>query len=47
MNVNPSDNSIAQLFEQTLSGERRCLGKLLSIIEKGGEPADNVAGLAH
>jgi len=45
--VNPSDNSIAQLFEQTLSGERRCLGKLLSIIEKGGEPADNVAGLAH
>ena len=45
--MNPSDNSIAQLFEQTLSGERRCLGKLLSIIEKGGEPADNVAGLAH
>ena len=45
--MNPSDNSIPQLFEQTLSGERRCLGKLLSIIEKGGEPADNVAGLAH
>ena len=42
-----SDNSIPQLFEQTLSGERRSLGKLLSIIEKGGEPADDVAGLAH
>ena len=41
------DHSIPQLFEQTLAGERRCLGKLLSIIEKGGDPADIVAGLAH
>ena len=45
--MDPSDNSITQLFEQTLAGQRRCLGKLLSIIEKGGEPADIVAGLAH
>ncbi len=45
--MSSSDNSISQLFEETLSGERRSLGKLLSVIEHGGEQADIVAGLAH
>ena len=41
------NETIPQLFNGALSGERRCLGKLLSIVEKGGERADTVAGLAH
>ncbi len=45
--MSSSDNSISQLFEKTLSGERRSLGKLLTVIEQGGERADIVAGLAH
>jgi len=47
VNVDATDNSISHLFETAVSGERRSLGKLLTIIERGGEPADIVAGLAH
>tara|TARA_E500000331_G_scaffold85461_2_gene80963 strand:+ start:2280 stop:3254 length:975 start_codon:yes stop_codon:yes gene_type:complete len=45
--VRTLNETIPQLFNGALSGERRCLGKLLSIVEKGGERADMVAGLAH
>ena len=47
IDVGSSDNSISQLFEETLSGERRSLGRLLTLIEHGGEQADIIAGLAH
>ena len=42
-----SKETIPQLFEAALSGERRSLGKLLTLVERGGETADVVAGLAH
>ena len=42
-----SKETIPQLFEAALSGERRSLGKLLTLVERGGETADAVAGLAH
>ncbi|MDP6144402.1 MAG: methylmalonyl Co-A mutase-associated GTPase MeaB [Acidimicrobiales bacterium] len=45
--MNSSQEPIPQLFKSALSGERRSLGKLLTIIERGGETADTVAGLAH
>ncbi len=40
-------SDISQLFNRALSGERRSLGKLLSLIERGGDEADGIAGLAH
>ena len=47
IDVSTSEESIDHLFNDTLSGKRRSLGKLLSIVEYGGDQADVVAGLAH
>ena len=35
------------LLEQACAGERRALGRLLSIVERGGEPAAELAELVH
>ena len=36
-----------ELLERAAEGERRALGRLLSLVEAGGEPADEVAELVH
>ena len=36
-----------ELLERAVTGERRALGRLLSMVEQGGEPADEIAELAH
>lgn len=41
-----SDSSI-ELFESAVKGERRSLGRLLTSIERGGNEAEIIAGLAH
>ena len=38
---------IGELLERAASGERRALGRLLSLVERGGEAADEIAELAH
>ena len=35
------------LFQSAVKGERRSLGKLLTAIERGGDQAEIIAGLAH
>ena len=35
------------LFARARDGERRAVGRLLSIVEVGGDPADTLAALAH
>ncbi len=41
------NSDIGELFERATSGERRAVGRLLSIVEGGGAPADQVARLGH
>jgi LAO/AO transport system kinase len=36
-----------ELLERAVGGERRALGRLLSLAERGGEPADEIAELVH
>ena len=36
-----------ELLERGVGGERRALGRLLSLVEKGGEPADELDELVH
>ena len=36
-----------ELLERAVGGERRALGRLLSLVERGGEPADEIAELVH
>ncbi len=38
---------ISQLLERAVTGERRALGRLLSLVEQGGEPADGIAEIVH
>ena len=35
------------LLERALAGERRALGRLLSLVEHGGAPADEIAEMVH
>ena len=42
-----SNSSSTELFERAIKGERRSLGKLLTTIERGGNEAEFIAGLAH
>ena len=42
-----SNSSSTELFERAIKGERRSLGKLLTTIERGGDEAEIIAGLAH
>ena len=37
----------SELFQRALDGERRALGRLLTLVERGGEAADQVTELAH
>lgn len=39
--------SVAELYDAARSGERRALGRLLSVVERGGPDADVVSELAH
>ena len=36
-----------ELLERAVDGQRRALGRLLSLVEQGGEPADEIAELVH
>ena len=42
-----SSDSSKELFERAVKGERRSLGRLLTSIERGGNEAEIIAGLAH
>lgn len=44
MAADPS--KISEYFERAMTGHRRSLGRLLSIIERGGAPADEITELA-
>lgn len=39
--------SVAEIFERARNGERRALGRLLSLVERGGPEADEITELAH
>ena len=39
--------STPDLFAEALDGSRRALGRLLTLVERGGETADEVTALAH
>ena len=40
-------NGAEELLERACGGERRALGRLLSIVERGGRPAEELAELVH
>ena len=40
-------NEIGQLLERAVEGERRALGRLLTLVEAGGTTADELAELVH
>ena len=42
-----SSDAATALFKSAVKGERRSLGKLLTAIERGGDQAEIIAGLAH
>ncbi len=37
----------AEIYERAVGGDRRALGRLLSMVERGGTPADEITELAH
>ena len=39
--------STPELVERAVGGDRRAIGRLLTLIERGGEPADEIADLTH
>ena len=39
--------SIPELYAEARAGDRRALGRLLTVVERGGEGADEVSELAH
>lgn len=49
MTRDPSSETgtISQLLERAARGERRALGRALSLVERGGAPADEIAELVH
>lgn len=40
-------SEIGELLDRAVGGERRALGRLLSHLERGGQPADEIADLVH
>ena len=40
-------STTSELLERAAEGERRAVGRLLSLVEAGGEPADEIAELVH
>ena len=45
--MNLRDLSADEIFEQSLEGDRRALGRMLTFIEQAGDNADRIAELAH
>lgn len=43
----PTDSSVARLFDEARSGSRVALARLLTMVERGGAPARTIAELAH
>ena len=41
------DSTVRQMLERAGAGERRALGRLLSLVEQGGAPADEIAETVH
>lgn len=41
------DRTVAQLVAAARGGERRAAARLLTLVEQGGQPADEVAGATH
>jgi len=41
------NNAVAARFEQAIAGDQRAIGRLLTIVERGGPDADRLALLAH
>ena len=39
--------SVPELVERALDGDRRAIGRVLTLIERGGEPADEITDLTH
>lgn len=39
--------SVPELVERALDGDRRAIGRILTLIERGGEPADEITDLTH
>ena len=40
-------NGAEELLERACGGERRALGRLLSVVERGGGPAEELEELVH
>ena len=40
-------SEVGELLERAVAGERRALGRLLSVVERGGGPADDLGELVH
>ena len=47
--ANPANNRspLHELLERAVGGEQRALGRLLSVVERGGEPFDELDDLVH
>ena len=41
------DRTVAQLVAAARGGDRRAAARLLTLVEQGGQPADEVAGATH
>ena len=39
--------SVPELVGRALEGDRRAIGRMLTLIERGGEPADEITDLTH
>ena len=39
--------SVPELVERALDGDRRAIGRMLTLVERGGEPADEITDLTH
>ena len=39
--------SVPQLVGRALEGDRRAIGRMLTLIERGGESADEITDLTH
>ena len=47
MNTTGKATVASELLERAAEGQRRALGRLLSVVEQGGEAADEIAELVH
>ncbi len=47
MNTESSRSPVAEVFDRAVAGERRAVGRLLSLVEAGGPQADEMTELTH